>query len=1361
MALLHAELTATCNALGYTGAEKYFIDPQCKEAVRDLIKFLRRDGDDHEIRRFLGSANIVQSDLIPILIEYSNKIELFDLIVRLLVNLTTPALLLYNEQPPVEKIPSQYYLQMILHLQKYKKAFTDVKVWKVIVDKLAEVMQAEYHEKGEEKVLSTVRILILIRNILHVPADNDAECRPDNDASLHDQVLWAMHQSQIIDVIMYIACSENEQQYYLHALEIISLMLRDQNAAELANASVSRTETEKERDEQELIAVLRKERLEKMEKLKKYSGSRHSRFGGRYVVAGMKSIGDNEMVVSSMSSNVNKAFDRNKKPMKTPRNRMPLKESGIERKSAFSVRLFLKEFCVEFLHGSYNTLMKHVREILVRSKGQPNDESYYFWAMQFFMEFNRYYKFEIKLISETMALHIFHFVQERIDESREKLLTDKKKIPVWSKRMHLGLKAYKELMETLLVMYQSKEAVLESSARTILTNLFYVVEYRDMILGLFQFYDEVKFSRLYLKDLVETNHVFMKLLENLKNKQRNLIVQRKVKKTNKKIVKTVKSQATLNNDIEDITWDNIFPTLKKIMQTNNLIVDAVEARPYDPVSVIPMEDQKIEAMRRIRMHMRNNRLEESIKLLRASREVWPENGYFGALQLNVDEELDILKQIYFADLGMPEGYNDEIESNNQNDDEDKEETDEEDEDETRIEEENFEFSDFIKKFARPKVLHSCCQLLKDFERNSSYTNHALVKLLHRISYDCKYEALMYQASIFRIFQKIFMSSNPNHKELRHFAIYIIRKFTEVARKNKKVFMELLFWKDLKIAYEIEEGYNAEQNIKKSTNWTEEQEDELHRLHEEYIRDTPNNEDEVTWICKNMIRQDRSRISVLKKLRQLNIVTKKLKPSREFSEAEIVQITQLVYEFKEAADPIGHIINKLEVKRSKKIIINKILELGLVRDRKELRKKRGKTSNKSHGANINNSSDESNESDDEDNYDDQPVYHSLTSSFVINALKKVVDNGMESALQWLIESLDEAAEDLGVDESDVPLLPLTNECMTAINDLTFQNAMVAIGIHKPSGIQETYWRIPGRWQANDIRQRLVTIKKVLEGNIAVDEANDLESSDEDVEATFDRIRKVMAPKEDINKENLNSNSLTNSERKNNHLLSNGIKDNTDLIVTKTKTKKNVLVDTSDSDDNVKLLNNRNKSKRKISINSSDSNEDFVTVNKSEQFEDSNKDDVNIIAKQPSSSNTLKKNTKMLIHSSDSEENSLNVKKTGSLEDSDDDNVNLTTKKSQLVFIKKKKNKINSSTDSSESEDLEFTKKMYSKVQNKSGYLENDSSDKETLTLNKNNVLLDENDLGNSKRKIPLDDSDVEEEIGLSKKKNKYFIDEDSD
>ncbi|XP_025415567.1 protein timeless homolog isoform X4 [Sipha flava] len=1333
MALVHAELTATCNSLGCAGPDKYCIDPQCSEAIRDLIKFLRRDGDDHEIRRFLGAANIVETDLLPILVEYSDKSELFDLVIRLLVNLTTPALLIYNEQPPMEKTPRQYYLQMLLHLQKYKRAFTDVNVWKVIVDKLAAVIQAEYYEKGEEKVLSTVRLLILVRNILHVPADNDAECRPDNDANLHDQVLWAMHQSQLIDIIMYITCSDNEQQYYLHTLEIISLMLRDQNATELANASVNRSQTEKQRDEQELKLVLEKERKEKMEKIKKYSGKRHSRFGGRFVVSGMKSIGDNEMVVSSMTSNINKAFDRYKKPLKTPRNRMPLKDSGIERKSAFSVRLFLKEFCVEFLQGAYNTLMKHIRETLVRSKGQPNDESYYFWAIQFFMEFNRNYKFEIKLVSETLALNIFHFIQERIEDSREKLITDKKKIPIWSKRMHLGLKAYKELMETLLLMYQSKDPTLQSSARTILTNLFYMVEYRDLILSLINLYDEVKFSHMYLKDLIETNHVFMKLLEHIGKKQRNLIVLCKAKT---KVSKKSKSLPHNTPEDDDTLWNNLSPGLKEIIEIPDLIIDATEAKPYDPISEVPMEDQKVESMRRIRILIRDKHLEDAVKLLRASREIWPEDSYFGKPGLNHDEELDILKQIFSADLGTPIGYNENREESNDRHDNENNEIDDEEEDDDdnscqiRMREENFEFLDFVKKFAKPKVLQSCCQLLKQFENNSTYTNHAVVRLLHRITYDCKYSALMFQASVFRVFQKIFLSKNPSHKELKNFAVFIMRKFTEVAQKNKKVFMELLFWKELKVAYEIEEGYNAVQN-NKTTNWTEEQEDELHRLHEEYMRELPE-EDEVTWISKNLIKQDRSRISIIKKLKQLDIIIykKQKKTNREFTEAEIVQITQLVMEFRESSDPIRFIMNKLDVKRPKKHIIDKILELGLVGDRKELKKKKFKNTNSSND-NQSNSSDENYESDDTT----QVPHHSLTSTYVLNAIKKLIDKDLKPALLWLIESLDDAAEDLDVDESDIPLLPLTDECMTAVNDKDFQDAMQILGIHKPSNIQETYWRIPGTWQANELRQRSAAIKNVIEGNFVVDNDDNMhdkcdDSSDEDVEETFNRIRKSLVQNKVIDDRETTNESLINSS--------------------------NVLKESNSTHGNNSKKNSLNK--RRLSSYNSDkdgSDTEKITVpmkTKKTFLKDSDEDDSDI---EKMFVPIKKKKILKISDEEDSDHEKITVPKNNKetfLKDNDEENNDI-----EKMFVPMKKKTIlleDSDEENSDTEKITIKKQICELLEDRDEEI--DDIDLESQ--------LDENitkEIDCDKRKPSLENTDSEEEIGALKKKPKYLISGDSD
>ncbi|KAG8264223.1 hypothetical protein J6590_017240 [Homalodisca vitripennis] len=116
------------------------------------------------------------------------------------------------------------------------------------------------------------RILILARNVLQVPTDAD-ENRPDNDASIHDQVLWALHQGGMVDLFLYIASTDHEQQYYMHILEIVSLMLREQNPATLASAALQRSQQEKERDEKELLEIRRREIKEKQAKVKLYTGS--------------------------------------------------------------------------------------------------------------------------------------------------------------------------------------------------------------------------------------------------------------------------------------------------------------------------------------------------------------------------------------------------------------------------------------------------------------------------------------------------------------------------------------------------------------------------------------------------------------------------------------------------------------------------------------------------------------------------------------------------------------------------------------------------------------------------------------------------------------------------------------------------------------------------------------------------------------------------------------------------------------------------------------------------------------------------------------------------------------------------------
>lgn len=247
--------------------------------------------------------------------------------------------------------------------------------------------------RSEDQGLILERILVLIRNVLQVPTNPESEKRADNDASLHDQVLWTLHESGIFDLILFILSSEYELQYHLHALEIVSLIYREQKAELLANALLNRSLAEKQQDEQKLIAARKRE-----QQMVKPPPARHSRFGGTYVVRNMKSVSDNDLIChQALEKAVQMDFSREKAKQK--RNfRMAKEEEKIERQSIFSVRLFLREYCIEILTSAYNNMVKQVRRTLERNALIGHDDSYLLWAIRFFMEFNRLNGFQLHLV---------------------------------------------------------------------------------------------------------------------------------------------------------------------------------------------------------------------------------------------------------------------------------------------------------------------------------------------------------------------------------------------------------------------------------------------------------------------------------------------------------------------------------------------------------------------------------------------------------------------------------------------------------------------------------------------------------------------------------------------------------------------------------------------------------------------------------------------------------------------------------------------------------------------------------------------------------------------------------------------------
>lgn len=116
-------------------------------------------------------------------------------------------------------------------------------------------------------------------------------------------------------------------------------------------------------------------------------------------------------------------------------------------------------------------------------------------------------------------------------------------------------------------------------------------------------------------------------------------------------------------------------------------------------------------------------------------------------------------------------------------------------------------------------------------------------------------------------------------------------------------------------------------------------------------------DVVDRIMANLINQDRSRRAVIKKMKEMGLISgvRELaktkaksksgsgssRPPKEWAEDEVAELERIFGEVRGSSDPLGLLVDRLSVRRSKKRIRDKILELRLVDNVTELRKKRSK------------------------------------------------------------------------------------------------------------------------------------------------------------------------------------------------------------------------------------------------------------------------------------------------------------------------------------------------------------------------------------------------------------------------------------
>lgn len=66
---------------------------------------------------------------------------------------------------------------------------------------------------------------------------------------------------------------------------------------------------------------------------------------------------------------------------------------------SFAYRLCLREFAIEILRSTFNTMVNQVRRQLDRDVDMgSNDDQFLLWAIQFFMAFNRLSDMKLELV---------------------------------------------------------------------------------------------------------------------------------------------------------------------------------------------------------------------------------------------------------------------------------------------------------------------------------------------------------------------------------------------------------------------------------------------------------------------------------------------------------------------------------------------------------------------------------------------------------------------------------------------------------------------------------------------------------------------------------------------------------------------------------------------------------------------------------------------------------------------------------------------------------------------------------------------------------------------------------------------------
>ncbi|TMS39159.1 hypothetical protein L596_005729 [Steinernema carpocapsae] len=904
-----AIVQSTIGALGYKDNRGvYHREPDCYESVRDLITFLRND-NQKTYRKICGTQNIVKTDLVPIMTDKSTPENLFDVALRLTINLCQPVVLVYRGEMPDSNEDWKMYMDLEANLRRSKAGFASVDFMKVLLKKIKKYFRMEWEIRSEAQKMIIERIMLLLKYALAIDSSENDKQRTSEDMNTHDRVVMAFLEAGLGPALIDIACNKYERDFHLHTLEIIALLLKEHKPVDIYRAG---TEKQREADTAQLQKAVDQEKSKLLSK-KRQVGSRHSGFAGAFTVKGLKAVNkENDMVVQRVvkdANSVNHLTER-KNRLKASKKECTIDKAPTTHLSSEAVRVALKNFYEILMPSAFALLLKNAKEPAfgTQTLSNRNSDVHYFLAMRLGLEYAYLADLSFSFVEDVVTKNGFHHVQQTVFDFIDKMKVNKTEAKMIGAKSQYAVAALKELTICLNHYITKGTENIRELVKEIANDLLKLEEYRDTGFDMLKMFVPYAMPKQVLRDMVVFVHYYVRIMERSYKEGELRVVSKTAKvrsqrQNKKKAVEAEREQAEtidfLPADELVAIWDEqVAKSLTEVLNGEGTVDEDVVV--IDALLKVSTKQEMSFAMLLIQRALREGDVSRAVGLHRGARELWPE-GMFGKEGINPEEEFAELREVFNSDLSVIAGeYATErakvyetsefIEGGGELSEEDSEE-----QDQYLTKEINFDFKEYVIKFGRPEILRWYSLLFADYDKNPSEVNKCILKMMHRIAFDFSEPSRLYHVSVFSTLLNIRdeLKNLPNtaiknhkHCELYRFGIHLLRKFMSTWKeRGGKLIPELLFWKTSSEVFDIENGYGAfdKDRSRKGILWPEELEDEVEKLHEEFMgfEDKPQGMDVADFIEHNLS-ETRNRKQILKLLKKLSMDMGDLRITKKFT-----------------------------------------------------------------------------------------------------------------------------------------------------------------------------------------------------------------------------------------------------------------------------------------------------------------------------------------------------------------------------------------------------------------------------------------------------------------------------------------------